>query len=66
MFDEIREFSVRWLPRFEREGRQLPDGSSAVGCTGGLHRSVYLVRFRLADRFAAQGVKTQVRHREIT
>ena len=62
MFDEIRGFLERWLPRFEREDRSYL--TVAVGCTGGLHRSVYLVR-RLADRFAAQGVKTQVRHREI-
>jgi UPF0042 nucleotide-binding protein len=62
MFDEIHGFLERWLPRFEREDRSYL--TVAVGCTGGLHRSVYLVR-RLADRFAAQGVKTQVRHREI-
>ena len=56
MFDEIRGFLERWLPRFEREDRSYL--TVAVGCTGGLHRSVYLVR-RLADRFADQGVKTQ-------
>lgn len=62
MFDEIRGFLERWLPRFEREDRTYL--TVAVGCTGGLHRSVYLVS-RLADHFATQGVKTQVRHREI-
>ncbi len=62
MFDEIRGFLERWLPRFEREDRTYL--TVAVGCTGGLHRSVYLVS-RLADHFAARGVKTQVRHREI-
>ncbi len=62
MFDEIRGFLERWLPRFEREDRTYL--TVALGCTGGLHRSVYLVS-RLADYFAAQGVKTQVRHREI-
>lgn len=62
MFDEIRGFLERWLPRFEREDRTYL--TVAVGCTGGLHRSVYLVS-RLADHFAAKGVKIQVRHREI-
>jgi UPF0042 nucleotide-binding protein len=62
MFDEIRGFLERWLPRFEREDRTYL--TVAVGCTGGLHRSVYLVS-RLAEHFAARGVKTQVRHREI-
>lgn len=62
MFDEIRGFLERWLPRFEREDRTYL--TVAIGCTGGLHRSVYLVS-RLADHFAARGVKAQVRHREI-
>jgi UPF0042 nucleotide-binding protein len=62
MFDEIRGFLERWLPRFEREDRTYL--TVALGCTGGLHRSVYLVS-RLAEHFAARGVKTQVRHREI-
>lgn len=62
MFDEIRGLLERWLPRFEREDRTYL--TVALGCTGGLHRSVYLVS-RLADYFAAHGVKTQVRHREI-
>lgn len=62
MFDEIRGFLERWLPRFEREDRSYL--TVALGCTGGMHRSVYLVQ-RLASHFSAEGVKTQVRHREI-
>lgn len=62
MFDEIRGFLERWLPRFEREDRSYL--TVALGCTGGMHRSVYLVQ-RLANHFSTQGVKTQVRHREI-
>ncbi|OGI54500.1 MAG: RNase adaptor protein RapZ [Candidatus Muproteobacteria bacterium RIFCSPHIGHO2_02_FULL_60_13] len=62
MFDEIRGFLEKWLPRFEREDRTYL--TIAVGCTGGQHRSVYLVH-RLAEQFANKGLKTQVRHREL-
>jgi UPF0042 nucleotide-binding protein len=62
MFNEIRGFLEKWLPRFEREDRTYL--TIAVGCTGGQHRSVYLVH-RLAEHFANKGLKTQVRHREL-
>ena len=62
MFDEIRGFLEKWLPRFEREDRTYL--TIAVGCTGGQHRSVYLMH-RLAEQFANKGLKTQVRHREL-
>ena len=45
MFDEYRGFLERWLPRgVARTAAYL---TVAVGCTGGLPLSVYLVR-RLA------------------
>ena len=62
MLDEIRGFLEKWLPRFEREDRTYL--TIAIGCTGGQHRSVYLVQ-RLAEYFANKGMKTQVRHREL-
>ena len=62
MFDEICRFLEKWLPHFEREDRTYL--TIAVGCTGGQHRSVYLVH-RLAEHFANKGLKTQVRHREL-
>lgn len=62
MFDELRTFLEKWLPCFEREDRSYM--TIALGCTGGMHRSVYLVE-KLAAHFAAQGIKTQVRHREV-
>ena len=40
--------STRWLPRFEADQRSYV--TIAIGCTGGRHRSVYLVE-RLAEHF---------------
>jgi RNase adapter protein RapZ len=62
MFEEVKRFLQTWLPRFEREDRTYV--TIALGCTGGMHRSVYLVN-RLAAHFAGLGYKTQVRHREL-
>ncbi|MFQ5934811.1 MAG: RNase adapter RapZ [Acidiferrobacterales bacterium] len=63
MFQDICTFLERWLPSFEREQRSYM--TIAVGCTGGQHRSVYMVR-RLAEHFARNNVTTQIRHRELT
>ena len=62
MFDELRGLLERWLPGFEAERRSYM--TIAVGCTGGQHRSVYLVE-KLAAYFTGKGVKTQIRHREL-
>lgn len=59
---QIQAFLEQWLPSFERENRSYI--TVAIGCTGGMHRSVYLVQ-QLAKYFAEKGVKTQVRHREL-
>ena len=40
-FQDITGFLQRWLPRFADEGRSYL--TVAIGCTGGQHRSVYLV-----------------------
>lgn len=62
MFDAVNRFLQTWLPRFEREDRTYV--TVALGCTGGVHRSVYLIN-RLAMHFAGLGFKTQIRHREL-
>lgn len=62
MYEELKRFLETWLPRFEREDRSYL--TVALGCTGGMHRSVYLVD-RLAAHFGGLGYKTQIRHREL-
>ncbi|THU05443.1 RNase adapter RapZ [Lampropedia puyangensis] len=61
MQDDIASFLHKWLPYHAENHRSYV--SVAIGCTGGQHRSVYLVE-RLAQVFAAQWV-TLKRHREI-
>jgi UPF0042 nucleotide-binding protein len=47
--DDIAHIVGKWLPQFEREHRSYL--TVAVGCTGGQHRSVHVVR-KLSQRFA--------------
>ena len=61
-FQDISVFLERWIPRFEAEGRSYL--TIAIGCTGGQHRSVYLVE-ALVKRFNSPIVNVIVRHREI-
>ncbi|MCZ2292145.1 MAG: RNase adapter RapZ [Burkholderiales bacterium] len=61
MLGQIEAFLLRWLPGFEEDLRSYL--TVAVGCTGGQHRSVYMVE-TLARRFEARQA-TLVRHREI-
>lgn len=62
MLDDIHGFLSRWLPEFARENRAYV--TVAIGCTGGKHRSVYLVE-RLAERLREQFAQTLVRHNEL-
>ncbi|HUJ88166.1 MAG TPA: RNase adapter RapZ [Burkholderiales bacterium] len=58
---DVRDFLGRWLPEIEREQRNYL--TVAIGCTGGRHRSVYLVE-RLATAFRANW-RVLVRHRSL-
>ena len=57
---DIQAFLQHWLPHLERDHRSYV--TVAIGCTGGQHRSVYLVE-RLVAAFSADWV-TLKRHRE--
>lgn len=61
-FQEISSFLERWIPRFDAEGRSYL--TIAIGCTGGQHRSVYLVD-ALNRHFKNPMLNVIVRHREL-
>ena len=61
MFSQIEQFISYWLQALMRDHRSYV--TVAIGCTGGQHRSVYLVE-ALALAFGKQW-KTLKRHREL-
>ena len=61
MFNDIEKFISHWLKALVRDHRSYV--TVAIGCTGGQHRSVYLVE-ALALAFGRQW-KTLKRHREL-
>ena len=61
MYGDIYHFVAGWLPDYARDNRNYL--TVAIGCTGGQHRSVYLVE-RLARAFADRW-QVQVRHRDL-
>jgi UPF0042 nucleotide-binding protein len=61
MYGDIYHFVASWLPDYARDNRNYL--TVAVGCTGGRHRSVYLVE-RLARTFGAR-YQVLARHREL-
>jgi len=60
--DDISGMLQRWIPRFEKENRSYL--TVAVGCTGGQHRSVFLVD-SLASHFQKKAFNVIIRHREL-
>ncbi|MFP5384395.1 MAG: RNase adapter RapZ [Gammaproteobacteria bacterium] len=62
MVSDIARLLTAWLPRFEQNDRQYM--TVAIGCTGGYHRSVYVVE-RLASEFSGVWAPIQIRHREL-
>ncbi len=61
MLNHIAQFLGSWLDALARDHRSYV--TVAIGCTGGQHRSVYLVE-QLSQRFTPQWV-TLTRHREL-
>jgi UPF0042 nucleotide-binding protein len=61
MTEHIAHFLQTWMPSYVQENRSYL--TVAIGCTGGQHRSVYVVE-QLAQHFRA-GERVLVRHRAL-
>ncbi|HYF57325.1 MAG TPA: RNase adapter RapZ [Burkholderiaceae bacterium] len=61
MVDDVARFIETWLPSYVQENRSYL--TVAIGCTGGQHRSVYVVE-QLARRFGGRE-RVLVRHRAL-
>lgn len=61
LFNDIRNFIEKWLPAFKNNNRSYL--TIAIGCTGGQHRSVYMVE-QLAQYFQ-HAEHVVLRHREL-
>jgi len=62
LFHDISEFLLKWLPRLSADHRHYL--TVAIGCTGGQHRSVYMVE-RLQESLRAVLPHIQTLHREL-
>jgi UPF0042 nucleotide-binding protein len=63
MQEHLSVFLATWIPQFAADNRSYL--TIAIGCTGGQHRSVYLVE-KLAQHFNQPGYGILVRHRELS
>jgi UPF0042 nucleotide-binding protein len=61
-YRQLEHFLSEWIPHFKADNRSYL--SIAIGCTGGQHRSVYLVE-KLARQLDLQGAEIIKRHREL-
>jgi UPF0042 nucleotide-binding protein len=62
MFQDLVRFLERWIPELVRSNRSYL--TIAIGCTGGQHRSVYLVE-RLARHFASLYPQVHAKHQVV-
>ena len=62
MLNDILNFLKTWLPEFQHSQRSYV--TVGIGCTGGRHRSVYLVD-RLATGLGEDFGRTLIHHREL-
>ncbi|MDF3030403.1 MAG: RNase adapter RapZ [Moraxellaceae bacterium] len=62
LYRDLSGHLLKWLPEFRQNDRSYL--TVAIGCTGGQHRSVYMVE-RIAARLREEFPNVQVRHRDI-
>ena len=60
---DITVFLDSWIPRFDAENRSYL--TISIGCTGGQHRSVYLIE-QLSSHFCDSPYNSLVRHRDLS
>lgn len=63
LLQDISTFVETWIPYFEADNRQQL--TIAIGCTGGQHRSVYMVE-RIAQKLRATQANIKVQHQNLT
>lgn len=61
-YGDVYSYLLRWLPQFQAQDRAYV--TIAVGCTGGQHRSTYLVE-RLGQALRERFHSVVVKHREL-
>ena len=62
MIDDISTFLEKWIPRYQDFQRSYL--TVAIGCTGGMHRSVYVTE-AVAKRLAAEHRSIRTHHNEL-
>jgi UPF0042 nucleotide-binding protein len=62
MQNDLETFLKRWIPQFEADNRSYL--SIAFGCTGGHHRSVFVVE-QLSTKFSGEDKEVIIRHRDL-
>lgn len=62
MREDVTTFLEKWIPSFEHNNRSYL--TIAIGCTGGMHRSVFLTE-KLAEHFRKLYKNVQTRHRQL-
>jgi UPF0042 nucleotide-binding protein len=62
MVDDIVEFLHKWIPRYQDSQRSYL--TVAIGCTGGMHRSVYVAE-AIANRLGGAAHAIRTHHNEL-